>query len=195
MSEMAVRELGAAIRARRTSLGLTLETLAEQSGVSRAMLSDIERSVKNPTIKVLSQIAEALNCTVSYLLGEQQGKDFERLHVLRKSERRVLVDPQSGVERHLLAPALQRHGLEVVWYEIPPGQRTGAFPPHQGGVVEHMTIVQGQVDCLLGEQEVKLEAGDSLFFNADIVHDFYNPGPEPCHYFLLIDSSKREDTP
>ena len=194
-SKMSVEELGAAIRVKRNSLGLTLETLAERSGVSRAMLSDIERNVKNPTIKVLSQIAEGLGCTVSSLLGEQPPRVFERSHVMKKSERSVLIDPHSGVERHLLAPDLQRHGLEVVWYEIPPDQRTGAFPPHQFGVVEHMTIVQGRLECLLGEQEVTLETGDSIFFVADVPHDFYNPGPEPCYYFLIIDSSQREETP
>jgi transcriptional regulator with XRE-family HTH domain len=186
-----MRELGHAIRAKRTALNLTLEELAARAGVSRAMLSDIERDLKNPTIKVLCQIAEGLGCTVSYLLGEQPQKAVTNIQLVRKNERRILVDPQSGVERHLLAPALQHHGIEVLWYVIPPGCRTGAFPSHQHGVEEHITLVQGCLHCILGEQEVILEAGDSVFFPADVVHDFYNPGPESCHYFLVIDSSHK----
>ncbi len=61
------------------ALSLTLEALAERAGVSRAMISDIERDVKNPTIKVLSQIAEGLKCTVSSLLGEQPGNTAESI--------------------------------------------------------------------------------------------------------------------
>ncbi len=187
-----MKDLGHAIRARRIALGLTLETLSERAGVSRAMLSDIERNVKNPTIKVLSQIAEGLECTVSYLLGEEQtGKNIERIQVTRKNERHILIDPQSGVERHLLAPALQHHGIEVLWYIIPSGQKTGDFPPHQHGVEEHITVIQGCLHCILGEQEITLESGDSVFFPADIVHGFYNSGSEPCHYFLIIDSSHK----
>ncbi len=186
-----MRELGYTIRARRTALGLTLEALAERTGVSRAMLSDIERNVKNPTIKVLSQIAEGLGCTVSYLLGEQPGKTVEGVQIVRKHERRILIDPHSGVERHLIAPALQRHGIEVLWYMIPPGQSTGAFPPHQQGVEEHITVVQGCLHCTIGEQNIILQTEDSVFFPADITHDFSNPGPDVCTYFLIIDSSHK----
>ena len=188
-----MRALGHMIRARRTELGLTLEALAKRAGVSRAMLSDIERDVKNPTIKVLCQIAEGLGCTVSYLLGEQLGKPVESMQIVRKNERRVLIDPQSGVERHLVAPALQHHGIEVLWYIIPPEQRTGVLPPHQQGVEEHITVVQGCLHCALGEQHAILEVGDSVFFSADVMHDFYNPGPDVCTYFLIIDSSHKEN--
>lgn len=190
-----MRTLGHRIRARRTALGLTLEALAERAGVSRAMLSDIEREVKNPTIKVLSQIAEGLECTVSSLLGEQPGKTIESMQIVRKHERRVLIDPHSGVERHLVAPALQHHGIEVLWYVIPAGKRTGAFPPHQQGVEEHITVVQGCLHCTLGEHQIVLEREDSVFFLADVMHDFYNPGPDVCSYFLIIDSSHKENVP
>lgn len=186
-----MNELGQTIRARRTALNLTLEILAARTGVSRAMLSDIERGVKNPTIKLLSQIAEGLECTISSLLGEQPEKVEQGIQIVRKAERRVLVDPHSGVERQLVAPALQQHGIEVVWYSIPPGQGTGAFPPHQPGVQEHITLVRGSLHCILGEQQVVLEVGDSVFFPANVIHEFYNPGPEPCYYFLIIDSSHK----
>lgn len=112
-------DLGSNIRARRAKLGITLETLAKRTGVSRAMLSEIERDAKNPTIKVVCQIAEGLGCTVSQLLGEAE----EPTHVMqvgRYGDRQILVDAHSGVERHLLSPAFQRRGIEVLWYLIPP---------------------------------------------------------------------------
>ncbi len=183
-------EIGQAIRTRRHARGLTLEALAARSAVSRAMLSDIERGVKNPTIRVVSQIAAALDLAVSDLLEERSAETAQGLSIVRASERRMLVDPQSGVERQVLAPAFQRHGIEVLWYVIPPGQSTGAFPPHRPGVEENITVVHGRLHGLLGQQEVTLEAGDSLTFGADLAHEFRNPDTEPCHYFLIIDASR-----
>jgi len=120
-------DIGPVIRARRRARGLTLEALAAGSGVSRAMVSDIERGVKNPTIKVVSQIAAALDLSVSDLLEERLPAAAQGLSLVRVGERRVLVDPQSGVERHVLAPTFQRHGIEVLWYTIPPGACTASW--------------------------------------------------------------------
>ncbi|MBD2103378.1 helix-turn-helix transcriptional regulator [Leptolyngbya sp. FACHB-261] len=164
-----------------------MEALAEQTGVSRAMLSDIERGLKNPTIKVVSQIAEGLGCTVSQLIGEQT---TDPVVLVRKAERQRLVDPETEVERSLLAPSLVRRGLELVWYQVPPGRSTGVFPAHRPGVVEHITVLQGQLHCSLAGRTEVLEVGDSIFFPANIAHSFHNPGSEPCHYLLLIDSSQ-----
>lgn len=182
-------EIGKAIQVRRNELKLTLEDLAKRSRVSRAMLSDIERGLKNPTIKLLCQIAEGLGCSVSELLGEPSALPGKKLGILRRDERQRLIDPSTGVERQLLSPPMVRRGLEIIWYIIPPGQHTGAFPPHQPGVEEHLTVVQGALECHLGEQEVLLAEGDSLFFQADVSHDFYNPGATPCTYFLVINSN------
>jgi len=187
-------ELTENIRARRLTLGLTLESLAERSGVSRAMLSEVERGLKNPTIKVVCQIAEALGCSVSQLLGEESPSRLpEGLKILRREERQSLLDPRSGVERHLLSPAFLRRGLEVLWYIIPPGQDTGTFPPHQSGVEENITVVEGELHCRIDNQNVILRVGDSIFFRANTAHGFSNPGSNPCTYFLVIDSSRARE--
>ena len=181
-------ELGANIRRLRGDLGLSLEALSERSGVSRAMLSDIERGVKSPTIRVVSQIAAGLGCSVSRLLGEEAGQAREAMQVLRRGDRQVLVDPKSGVERHLLSPRFLRRGLELVWYSLPPGQSTGTFPAHRPGSEEHITVVWGTLRCRIGESEATLQAGDSLSFRADLEHAFENVSGEVCGYFLVIDS-------
>ena len=183
-------ELGERIKARRARLGLTLDALKMRTNVSRAMLSEIERGTKNPTIKVVCLIAEGLNCTVSELLGEVAESTAE-IAVVRHYERQLLVDPRSGVERSLLSPSFQRRGLEVLAYVIPPGGRTGALPPHRPGVAEHITVVAGVLHCILGDEELILAVGDSVSFAANRSHAFHNPGPQPCHYFLIIDSSQR----
>lgn len=179
-------ELGETIRTRRVRLGFTLDDLAARAGVSRAMLSETERGVKTPSIRVVCQIASGLGCTVSDLLNETAPRGG--VSVTRRDERRVLVDPQTGVERHLLSPAFQQRGIEVLWYVIPPSSETGAFPPHRRGVVEHITVLAGQLHCSLHKQEVWLAVGDSISFPADVEHAFRNPGTTPCCYLLIIDS-------
>lgn len=181
-------EIGANIKKLRGEQELTLEALAERSGVSRAMLSEIERGTKSPTIRLVSQIAAGLGCTVSELLGEENRRPQEAIQVLRRGESQALVDPRSGVERHLLSAAFVRRGIEVVMYTVPPGRSTGAFPAHRPGTEEHITVVQGTLHCRIGPDEVTLQEGDSASFRADLEHSFDNPGDGACRYFLVIHS-------
>lgn len=183
-------DLGSSIRVRRAGLGLSLEALEGRSGISRAMLSAVERGAKNPTIKVVCQIAEALGCTVSALLGEPEHDVPDVIEVVREGEQAVLIDPQTGSERRLLAPAFVQHGIEILRYTIPAGSSTGTFPPHRRGVYEHVTVMTGSLACCLGEKSIDLAAGDSVSFPADVGHTFHNPGDEPVQYFLVIDSSR-----
>jgi transcriptional regulator with XRE-family HTH domain len=184
-------ELGSNIRARRTELGMTLDGLAEKSRVSRAMLSDIEREAKSPTIRVITQIAAGLGSTVSELLGEPPPQPGQELQVVRKSQRQILVEPQSGVERHLLSPSFVRHGIEVNWLVVPPGENTAVFPPQPPGTLEHVTVVRGVLHCHLGTNEVVLEEGDSLTFPADMEHSFTNREKKPARCFLLIIANRK----
>jgi quercetin dioxygenase-like cupin family protein len=112
------------------------------------------------------------------------------VEVVRHGQQSVLVDPQTGVERRLLVPAFVRRGIEILRYTIPAAGVTGAFPPHRSGVHEHVTVVTGSVVCCLGQESIRLEAGDSVSFPANVVHSFRNPRDETCEYFLVIDSSR-----
>lgn len=189
-------EVSGQIRTRRAALGLTLDELAGRSGVSRSMLSEIERGVKNPTIKVLFQVAQGLGCTISQLLGEPvTDPATAEVVVVRAGERHVLVDPRSGVARYALSPAFLRRGIEVLKYVIPPGAGTGDFSPQRPGVEEHIVVVRGALACRIGGLPVALATGDSLWFRADVSHGFRNPGDEPCDYIVLIDASRAEAAP
>ncbi|MCZ6835758.1 MAG: XRE family transcriptional regulator [Planctomycetota bacterium] len=173
------------IRARRGRLGLSLEALAKKSGVSRAMLSEVERGNKSPTIHLLCLIAAGLSCTVSELLGEEQPR---RVHVLRADERPTVRD-EDGVERQVLSISLMHHGLEAVWYVIPPGQSAGPFPPEALGIVEHITVINGKLSLDYGDECVPLETGDSVTYRIDETVFYRNTGRITCRLFLLIDKS------
>jgi transcriptional regulator with XRE-family HTH domain len=183
--------LGGAVRQWRLTLGLTLDGLAARSGVSRAMLSDVERGAKSPTIRVLCQIAEGLGCSVSDLLSGPPGdRPNDVVSILRAPDRPVLVDPDSGVERRLLSPNPRRAGVEVVLYVVPPGRETGEFPPHRPGTREHVTVMRGELVGRIGEIEIGLSTGDSAAFPADVPHGFRNPAAEPCEFLLVIDGPR-----
>lgn len=181
-------EFGDNIKKERKKQGLTLEELAARSGVSKSMLSMIERGEKNPSIQVASQIAEGLEVTISYLLGEQQKKE---VYIIRSGQQLVYKDESTGIKRHLLSPSFPAKGIEFILNVIPPMQETGAFPAHKNGVKEYIYVAQGNLKIELANQgEVYvLEKGDSFYFEADVTHRFINLSNEECHYYLVIDSN------
>lgn len=180
-------EIGSGIRRRRLALGLTLDGLAEASGVSAAMLSEVERGVKNPTVKLAYQIARALGCSLGDLIKEDAAQPVE---LVRASERRTLVDPESGVERHGLSRGLLERGLEIVQYVLPPGASAGEMAPNRPGIVEHLTVVRGVLELVLGGESHELGPGDSVTYGPQATTEYRTRGPEPCEFLLVSDSSR-----
>lgn len=179
-------EVGPQIAARRAQLGLTLAQLAEKSGVSKAMLCDVEACKKNPTVRVLHQIALGLGCTISDLLDVEPSP---RLDHIRREERKVFVDQESGISRHLLAPALTRHGIQVLMYHLPSGSEV-EWAAEMPGVFEHITILKGSMRLTLAEESVTLHEGDSVTFAADRILSFHALGSRDVHLLLVMDSTQ-----
>ncbi len=112
----------------RDAKGYTLLELSERSGVSRSMLSQMERDEKNPTIQVLWQIAAALETKVSHLIGETEEKEAI---VIRKEQAQQVFDQATGCQRTLLSPAFPSKGIEFLRCILPPGKSTGTLPAHE----------------------------------------------------------------
>lgn len=182
-----VIEVGSRIRAQRRALGLTLAQLGERSGVSRAMISEIELGRKNPTIRVVYDLARALNTTIADLLDSPASPAVE---VIGEGDRQVLVDPESGVERHLLSPALVSRGVHVLLYRIPAGADLGDFPPEPVGVLKHVTLLNGLIEGRVGGEAVTLRAGDSITFPADTEHGGRNPGDAPAEVLIVVQDAR-----
>ena len=151
-------ELGQRIRGQRQRLHLTLNELASRSGISRAMISGVERGDRSPTVRVLCQIAAGLECSVSSLIdaGSVPGA-----RIVRANERSRFVDGETGAIRELLSPGLLDRGFELLRYEIPPGKTVGPFPPAAMDTMEHITLMSGRVDCTVDGEMHALRAGDS----------------------------------
>ena len=176
-------ELGAWVRGLRRERGLTLEELAERSGVSRAMISKVERGEKNPTLVVATKLAEGLEINLSRLLKIEERREVV---VQPRDRRMVMRDPKTGFERQLLSPAFGGRGMEFVRNVIPQGSTSGEFPPHRKGVEEYVAVEKGRLKAMLGGEEYLLEEGDALYFEADVSHRFDNAGDDECSYYLVI---------
>jgi transcriptional regulator with XRE-family HTH domain len=177
--------LGGRVRQLRRGRGLTLEDLAEQSGVSRAMISKLERGEKNPTLVVAAKLAEGLGVTLSQLAGMEERREVV---VVPRETRMVMRDPETGFERQLLSPNFVGRGVEFIRNEIPEGSTSGEFLPHRGGVEEHIVVERGSLSATVGGEEYLLREGDALYFEADVRHRFDNVGEEECSYYLVISS-------
>lgn len=187
---MELAELGASIRTLRTEKGLTLEALAEKSGVSRAMLSDIERGAKSPTVRVLTGIAFALECPISQLLGEKpQGPPQPAYTLVRRKDRQVTVEPRTDAEHHLLAPSFMRRGIEVAYLTIPPNSRT-VLPPYPLGAEVHLTSVRGPVQVRLGNDTFTIDEGDSAQFRPDTEATLVNGEKKSARLLLVVDTNR-----
>jgi transcriptional regulator with XRE-family HTH domain len=177
--------LGGRVRELRRRRGLTLEELAGLSGVSRAMISKLERGEKNPTLVVAAKLAEGLGVTLSQLAGMEERREVV---VLPRERRMVMRDPETGFERQLLSPNFVGRGVEFIRNEIPEGSTSGEFPPHRRGVEEHIVVERGRLRAVLGGEEYLLRECDALYFEADVPHRFDNAGEGECSYYLVISS-------
>lgn len=166
-------QIGQNIRRKRLDMGLTQSELADRSGVSKAMICDVEADKKNPTIKVVGQLAAGLDCTISDLLDLE---DRPRFVPCRRDQHRVLVDPETGIERRLHSPVLVRRGVEILEYVYPPGTGMADFPPHPSGTIEHATVLEGRARVIVGEDSIDLDADDSVTYEADREHGAINLG-------------------
>ena len=177
--------LGVRVRDLRKDRGLTLDELAATSGVSRAMISKLERGEKNPTLVIAARLAEGLGVSLSRLAGVEERREVV---VVRKGRRPVLRDPETGFERQSLSPTFAARGVEFLRNVVPEGSTSGDFPPHRKGVEEHLVVERGQLEATLGGETYLLREGDALFFEADVPHRFDNVGRGDCSYYLVITS-------
>lgn len=178
-------QLGARVRDLRRRRGLTLEALAESSGVSRAMISKLERGEKNPTLVIAARLAEGLGVTLSQLAGMEERRE---VIVVPRDRRMVMRDPETGFERQVLSPNFAGRGVEFVRNVVPEGGTSGEFPPHKKGVEEYIVVEHGRLRAVLGAEEYVLEEGDAVYFEADVAHRFDNLGEGACSYYLIISS-------
>ena len=178
------KEVSTLVRRLRRGAGLTLEQLATRSGVSRAMLSLVERGERNPTLPVLSNIAAGLDVSMSELMGEQS--PFVVASVTARRSRLIYKDDRTGIERHLLSPTHLDTGMDVVEHVLPSGQVFDGYP-HPGMMTSKCVVVtQGQLTLEIGNVVYTLDPEDSITFEATSEYRFRNKQSDQCRYYVMM---------
>jgi XRE family transcriptional regulator, regulator of sulfur utilization len=154
-----------------------------RTGVSRSMLSEVERGSKVPTVLVLDRIATGLDTSIARLLGDERAA---RVVVLRRGEHDTAHDP-AGWERRILSPVLPGVEFELMRTTIPGGVDAGEFAPHAPGSREYLAMERGILRLTLDGVEHVLRGGDSIYYAGDCRHAFANAGQEPCVYYLAME--------
>ena len=176
-------ELGARLRALRQARGLGLDQLAELSGVSRSMVSDVERGAKTPTVLVLDRLATALGTSIARLLDEPER---DEVVLLPRARQRVVRDP-AGWERRILSPVLPGVEFEFMRTVLEPGVDAGEFSPHRTGSREYVAVEAGRLALAIDGRPYTLDGGDSVYFPGDRRHAFANPGAVECVFYLAME--------
>lgn len=173
------------VRAMRKEKGLTLSELSGTTGLSPAIVSQIERGLANPSFTTLAQLAHGLEIPVGKLFPHRAES---RSPVVRKGERRDLrgVVPETGGNSvyELLTPDLNGT-MEAIWVVTPPGHGSVDGPFTHGGE-EVGIVLSGAVDVYLDGQKHVVEAGDTITYDSTVPHWYENSYEEPCVAIWVI---------
>jgi transcriptional regulator with XRE-family HTH domain len=176
-------ELGENLKAARLKKKMTLKELSKRSKVSTSQLSQVERNVSVPTVMSLLRIAESLDTNMSNLLPQREDKiagsslsgdstKSQTVGVVRKSERKKIVLP-GGSWYEMLCPDLQ-HNIEFIYIYHPPGIKVENPYTHKGE--ECGLVLEGTYKGIVGDEEIILEAGDSIYYDSTIPHSWETIG-------------------
>jgi transcriptional regulator with XRE-family HTH domain len=168
--------LGPEIRDLRKARALTLQRVAEQTGLSIGHLSEIERGQAVPSVKALHDIAETLGVTIGWFFhNDPDAPESEREFIVRAASRRKL-RYKTGVTDELLCPNLSG-ALEMLLCRFPPGSSSGDVPyTHRGE--EAGIVTSGSLEMWIGDKHFVLQQGDSFRFNSTTPHRYQNSGDD-----------------
>jgi transcriptional regulator with XRE-family HTH domain len=193
MSTTAVSQngVGSRIRALREAMDLSLRDLAERSGVSAPMLSQVERGETSPTLQVATRIAAGLELRLSQLLRlDEDGA----VTVVRRSERRNGPARVPGHHYEILTPPLPGQRAELSRHTLASGSVTGGPgdpPMHEPGSRETALVERGEVVLHCDGHQYELHDGDCVTFDADLTHHFENPGPDEAVLLAVLSAGLR----
>lgn len=174
--------LAATVQAARQARGLSGGALAERSGVSRAMISKIERGEVQPTAALLGRLSAALGMTLSELVANAE-RDDRRL--VRAAEQPTWTDPDSGYTRRAISP-VAGGPIELVEVSLPAGAEV-AYPAETYTFIhQQIWVLEGSLHLREGATEHLLAEGDCLQFGAPAHCVFHNPSGAPCRYLVAL---------
>ena len=181
--------IGARVRALRENSSLSLRELAQRSGVSAPMLSQVERGETSPTLALAARIAAGLDLRLSQLLRlDEDGA----VTIVRRRERRLGGNARRGHRFEVITAAQPGQRAELSRHTLAANGTTGAAddpPMHEPGSRETALVESGAVVLVCDGQRYELTEGDCVTFDADLPHHFENPSSDAEAVFLAVVSA------
>jgi transcriptional regulator with XRE-family HTH domain len=182
--------VGANLRRLRTKRGLSLERLSKASGVSRAMLGQVELGKSTPTINVVWKIARALGVPFSALITDPGAG---RPTVMPAATARVLKSHDGAFVSRALFPFDEPRDVEFYELRLAPASVERA-DPHPPGTKENLVVVEGVLGLVVGGQRHRVGPGDAILFEADVPHEYWNDGEAALRMYLVMTYGPRGET-
>ena len=176
-------QLAQRIRSVRADRQLTLEQLAERTGLTKSALSKFENFRVTPSLGALASIAEALGVTMSDLFDGVDEKP--RMVVVRKNERQALERdrPDSRIRYNALAHKRGDKVMEPFLLEVPTGVARSRRLAHEGE--EFIMVLNGAIDYEYGDERLRLEVGDCMYADGSVEHTLNNPGDDAAEVLVV----------
>jgi transcriptional regulator with XRE-family HTH domain len=177
------------VRELRAARALSLDALAARSGVSRSMISLVERGESSPTAVVLEKLAAGLGVTMAAMFEAPRSAAEAGGPIARRDEQPVWRDPGSGYVRRNVSPAGATLPMQIVEVEFPPKARV-AFESGARDVAIHQQVwvLEGTIEITVGDDRHRLRDGDCLAMQLDRPTMFHNPTRKPARYMVVMAS-------
>ena len=177
------------VRELRAAHALSLDALAARSGVSRSMISLVERGESSPTAVVLEKLAAGLGVTMAAMFDAPRSAALTGGPVARRDEQPIWRDPGSGYVRRNVSPAGLPQPMQIVEVEFPAKARV-AFESGARDVRIHQQVwvLEGTIEITVGEERHRLRGGDCLAMQLDRPTMFHNPTRMPARYAVVMAS-------
>jgi len=175
-------KVGLEIQRLRLQHNLTLEQLAVKSGVSKSILSQIERDLSNPTLATIWRITKALESPIEEILSMKEGtKCFEKISQNATPE---VLSEDSGFRLKILGTLTTVSTVQ--WYEFLAEPKAELVSEaHGAGSLESLTLCRGELTVIVGVERQNICKGDTLRFSTDVPHRLTNEGKGMAHGFMV----------
>jgi transcriptional regulator with XRE-family HTH domain len=177
--------VGARLAALRSHQQLSLDELSRRAGVSKSMLSQIERAQANPTVAVVWRLAHALGVPINELLGGTAAQDAKGIELVAAHATPSMGDPDAGIQLRILGPIDLAGRFE--WYELilKPGAALTS-KAHEPGSHEHLTVQSGEVEVTAGPAVQRVRSGETARYAVDVAHSIRNPARVQARALLAV---------
>lgn len=177
--------VGDTLSALRLARALSLDELSRKAGVSKSMLSQIERAQANPTVAVVWRLANALGVEMGELLGNNTPPAQPAISVVPVQATPSLRSPDGACELRILGPIDLAGQFEWYTLTLQPG---GALDSqaHEAGTREHLTLVGGSIELSTGDVTQRLKSGETARYAVDRAHVIRNVGKSVATAWLVV---------